>query len=254
MYNSISNTGIIGKKVVYLPSCHSTNDIAAELVHQKAFEEGTVVITDNQTGGRGQRGTNWSSVTGMNLTFSILLKPKGVPIMEQFLLSQTVAIGLVTGLKELGLVATIKWPNDIYIGDRKICGTLIENSIQGGGIASTIAGIGLNVNQLDFGAIRATSLALLSGKKWSLQQVFEVLLIAIDKALLRLYAGEVDAIRSLYRDKLLGMNEIRGFKVQGQLMQATVVGVTAQGRLLLRTLQGSVLEMDLKELQWLWEH
>lgn len=174
--------------------------------------------------------------------------------MEQFLLSQTVAIGLVTGLKELGLVATIKWPNDIYIGDRKICGTLIENSIQGGGIASTIAGIGLNVNQLDFGAIRATSLALLSGKKWSLQQVFEVLLIAIDKALLRLYAGEVDAIRSLYRDKLLGMNEIRGFKVQGQLMQATVVGVTAQGRLLLRTLQGSVLEMDLKELQWLWEH
>lgn len=110
----------------------------------------TVWSAGYQTAGRGQRGNRWESRAGENLMFSILFKPEGIRAEDQFVISQICSVGIVRYLQDAGISARIKWPNDIYVGDRKICGMLIENVLSGGMVASSIAGIGLNLNQRDF--------------------------------------------------------------------------------------------------------
>ena len=110
----------------------------------------TVYAARFQTAGRGQQGNRWESRAGENLMFSILLKPDFLPASDQFILSQIVALGLLDYLQSRGLTATIKWPNDIYAGDRKICGTLIETGLADKRVSWAVTGIGLNVNQQVF--------------------------------------------------------------------------------------------------------
>ena len=113
-------------------------------------EDMTVWCAEYQTAGRGQRGNRWESRQGENLMFSILFRPRDLKAAGQFVISQICSVGIVRYLSDLGLDARIKWPNDIYIGDRKICGMLIENTLKGDTLAVSIAGIGLNVNQRVF--------------------------------------------------------------------------------------------------------
>ena len=122
----------------------STNDEAAK----PTYGEGDIIWADQQSAGRGQRGHKWESRRGENITFSAIFEPRFVPILRQFLLSQAVALGVVDALRYYGIVAKIKWTNDIYVGDRKLAGILIEHKLQGSEIGRTIAGIGLNVNQM----------------------------------------------------------------------------------------------------------
>lgn len=110
----------------------------------------TVWATEYQSAGRGQRGNKWNSEKGKNLMFSILFKPKDFRATNQFHISMAVASGVVDYLMAKGIEASVKWPNDIYSGDRKICGMLIENTLSGDRLAACIAGIGLNVNQRIF--------------------------------------------------------------------------------------------------------
>ncbi|MCM1020641.1 MAG: biotin--[acetyl-CoA-carboxylase] ligase [Muribaculum sp.] len=112
----------------------------------------TVVAAHCQTAGRGQRGNSWEAEQGKNLTFSLLLHPRGIEACEQFRISQAVSLGIVDTLRPLlpGREVKIKWPNDIYVGNSKICGILIENSLSGKTISHSIAGIGINVNQRRF--------------------------------------------------------------------------------------------------------
>ena len=138
----------------------STNSQAAR--EMETAQEGSVWIADFQTAGRGQRGNKWESSEGENLTFTILLKPEFLHPSSQFRISQICAIGVCRYLKEKGLEAQIKWPNDIYIGNKKICGMLIENSVRGDKLAVSILGIGVNLNQTKFSsdAPNPTSLIL----------------------------------------------------------------------------------------------
>lgn len=138
----------------------STNSQAARELD--TAPHGSVWIADFQTAGRGQRGNKWESGRGENLTFSILLRPEFLHAPRQFLISQVCAIGVCRYLQEKGLPAMIKWPNDVYIGNKKICGMLIENSLRGDKLAVSIAGIGLNLNQTRFAsdAPNPTSLLL----------------------------------------------------------------------------------------------
>ena len=138
----------------------STNTQAAREID--TAEEGTVWIADFQTAGRGQRGNKWESAESENLTFTILLRPEFLSPSRQFCISQICSIGVCRYLVAKGLPAKIKWPNDIYIGNKKICGMLIEHSIRGDKLAVSIAGIGLNLNQTRFAsdAPNPTSLLL----------------------------------------------------------------------------------------------
>ena len=110
----------------------------------------TIFAAEFQTAGRGQRGNKWESAIGRNLTFSILLKPANLHPVNQFRISEVVALGVVSYLQSKGLSPKIKWPNDIYVDDLKICGILIEHSIINDRLSVSIAGIGVNVNQTSF--------------------------------------------------------------------------------------------------------
>lgn len=136
-------------RLIQLDSTGSTNSYLASLVNAP---HGTVVSTREQTAGRGQRGNSWEASAGLNVTMSILLRPEGLEARRQFLISQAVSMATVELLDSLLPSATVsvKWPNDIYVGDRKICGILIENDLNGRLIGRSIAGIGLNVNQPKF--------------------------------------------------------------------------------------------------------
>ena len=158
-----------------LDSCDSTN---AVLASRPDAQHGTVVATRSQTAGRGQRGNSWEAEPGTNLTFSLLLRPQGFPAARQFELSMLVALGVADVLNSLfgrlgfrDLKARIKWPNDIYVGHKKIVGILIENQLSGAGIDRTIVGIGVNVNQTRFlsDAPNPTSVALLTGRTLALE-------------------------------------------------------------------------------------
>ena len=256
MYKSIYDTLIIGKKVIYLPSCHSTNDIAAELVRVDSSMEGAVVITDEQTKGRGQRGTTWVSQPRKNLTMSVVLTPVFLPISEQFLISQTVALAISAYLGAYSDKVKIKWPNDIYLGSKKICGTLIENSIQGSRLASSVVGIGVNINQADFSTSRATSLLANSGNEFVLEDEFSKLAHHLDAWYLKLKSGtHHQEIRREYLNHLFGYNQLCRFRYQDENVLGTVTGITDNGKLCVRFEgQSEIQELGLKEIQWVWDN
>ena len=145
----------------------STNSLLAPLA--SGHLHGFTVVAMAQTAGRGQRGNSWESEPNKNLTFSMLLRPHGLSAAEQFCLSEAVSLAIVDVLSAIlepyGKRALIKWPNDIYVDDKKICGILIENTLTGRLIDRSIVGIGINVNQTVFrsDAPNPTSLALISG-------------------------------------------------------------------------------------------
>jgi BirA family biotin operon repressor/biotin-[acetyl-CoA-carboxylase] ligase len=252
LYNSIQDTLIIGKKVIYLPTCHSTNDIAAEIVHAGLFAEGTVVITDNQVQGRGQRGTTWLANAGENLTFSVILTPEFIPIPEQFLISQMTALALRAYVHEYVKDVKIKWPNDIHANGRKISGVLIENSIQGTKISGSTVGIGLNINQMIFSNDHATSLLKETNADYVLADEFHRLLKYLDSYYNKLRSvSQWQSIRMDYLKHLYGYNEEVKFLYRDDVVTGYVTNVTPQGKLCVKlSTETQVLEFALKEIQW----
>lgn len=239
--------------MVFLPSCHSTNAIAADLVHDLVFENGTIVITNQQTNGRGQRGTVWDSGNGENLTFSILLRRLNLAVTNQFVLSQTVALGIIKYIKSKNIDALIKWPNDIYISDKKVCGTLIENSIQGSRITTSIVGVGLNVNQIVFEHASATSLTVVKGHTLDLTIEFNQLVKSMDYYFDLLFRDEYQQIQLTYLKYLLGLGELRKFRIGSSIVHGKIVGISDWGKLRFQPSNDlKILEFDIKEIEWIW--
>lgn len=134
--------------IITLPETYSTNTWLEE--NDATLPHLTIVRAVNQTAGRGQRGNSWESEAGKNLTFSVLLRPLGFQARNQFYISEAFSLAVIDALREIGVEARIKWPNDIYVEDRKICGILIEHSVMGMEITRSICGAGINVNQATF--------------------------------------------------------------------------------------------------------
>lgn len=174
-------------KVITLPSVGSTNSAAVSLPPAET-PHGTVVSAVAQTAGRGQRGNSWESEPGKNLSFSMVLRPAHWPVTRQFELSMAVSVGVARALSAAmpGVDVRIKWPNDIYVGDGKMVGMLLENTLTGSEIARCIAGIGINVNQRIFrsDAPNPVSMAMLTGREYDLDAllaaVAESVLAAVD--------------------------------------------------------------------------
>ena len=152
----------IGSKIIRLTSVNSTNNYVANLIEKGEIESGTVIMADDQSDGKGQRGAEWHVKPGENLTFSIYYSDVNLSVDQVFVLTQLVSVAIVDLLNKFGIVSSIKWPNDIYVGRQKIAGVLIENQIAGSSISNTIIGVGLNVNQQEFKKFNATSLLLSS--------------------------------------------------------------------------------------------
>jgi len=217
------------------------------------FDEGTIVITDNQVKGRGQRGTEWFASPGQNLTFSVILTPGFLPIGDQFLLSQAVALGISAYAGKYVANSKVKWPNDVQVNGKKVCGVLIENSIQGNKISSSVVGIGVNINQKVFANAYATSIGKETGRQFVLGDEFHKLLRCLDISYADLRSSDSqDRIRKDYLVNLYGYNHPVRFKYQNRIFEGTVSHVTQQGRLVMQLLSESgTIEVGLKEIEWL---
>lgn len=227
----------------------STNNQAKILLSNSKPVEGTVVIAKYQQQGKGQFGSNWNTVRGLNLTFSIVLYPKFIAANRQFLLSQAVAIGIRDALEPyLPQPTYIKWPNDIISSDKKICGVLIENSLQGNKLADSIVGIGINVNQAGFDELpNAASLHTLTGRVFDLDKVLHRVLSCIEGNYLLLLANRNTSIESAYLKHLYMLNQPATFEANGNALYGTIRGIDESGKLLVEGASG-IRPYGLKEI------
>ena len=171
-----------------------------------------IIWAERQSAGRGQRGHSWHSTEGENLTFSVVLKPTFLPIVEQFLLSEVVALALVDTFAAYGIECRIKWTNDIYAEDRKITGVLIEHSLSGETLARTIVGIGINVNQRSFpdDLPNPTSMAIECGRTFDRRAVLEIFSKRLGELYSALERGDNRLIESRYRQAMYHLDKRRG--------------------------------------------
>ncbi|SHK37831.1 BirA family transcriptional regulator, biotin operon repressor / biotin-[acetyl-CoA-carboxylase] ligase [Hymenobacter psychrotolerans DSM 18569] len=241
-----------GRQVVWLPECASTNTEAQHLIGENRATDGCVVITDKQTAGRGQRGNRWEANPGENLTMSVIWRPTFLPAQDQFLLSQAVALAVhdwASALLGPDGALRVKWPNDIYYGNRKLGGILIENTLSGAMIQHSVVGIGLNVNQREFGAHTATSLAWVTGRPYALPTLISRLLECLERRYLQLRSGRLAAIRHNYLAALFRYQEQHAYEVEGRRLEGEIRGVDEVGRLIVR-IEGQLRHFDLKEISY----
>ncbi|MCE2957810.1 MAG: biotin--[acetyl-CoA-carboxylase] ligase [Bacteroidota bacterium] len=251
MYKILANTLFLGKNVVYVPECHSTSSLLLELTNKTNLPEGTIVITDNQTRGRGQRGNTWEAAPKMNLTFSILLKPTFLLVGEQFAITQAVSLALADYLRQRGAVPVkIKWPNDLMIGEQKVAGILIENTLAGNSIQQSVVGIGININQQAFEVPTATSLGLAMGKSFSLPHEWESLVEKLEQRYLQLKNSSKQSLEANYLEQLYRFGQRSLFEVDGRQVLGTIESVDANGRLLV-AIDGETRAFALKEIRFL---
>jgi BirA family transcriptional regulator, biotin operon repressor / biotin---[acetyl-CoA-carboxylase] ligase len=253
LYKIPANTLFMGGNLVFVPECHSTNTLALQLCQQSSTPEGTVVITNNQTAGRGQRGNSWEAQPGMNLTFSIILKPVFLDLKDQFYLNIIISLGIHDYLITNKISNShIKWPNDVMVGRKKLCGILIENQIQGSRFTNSVAGIGININQQNFNNDTATSLRIVTGTEHTLQHELEQLLQKIEARYLQLRQNAYAKIKSDYLDTLYWKNELHEFTSNGENFSGVIIGIDEAGRLSVqRNDTQEVKSFDLKEISYL---
>jgi BirA family biotin operon repressor/biotin-[acetyl-CoA-carboxylase] ligase len=232
--SNLTNTLFIGKVLLHFEELDSTNTYALNLLSKNKPSEGTVITAHNQSNGRGQIGRNWQSEPRKNLTISLILYPKFLPARQQFLLNQAIALGISDYLQHHFKDVQIKWPNDIYIGDRKICGILIQNILSGSSIQASVVGIGLNVNQTSFASDlpNPTSMAKVLKKIFNLDVQLAKLCECLEIRYLQLRSDNIALIQRDYLERLYRFQETALYKYpDGKLFSGQIVGVTDTGKL-----------------------
>ncbi len=251
---TISNTLFIGKVLYYIDKVDSTNIFLQELLKNDKISDGTLVYAGHQTAGKGQRGNSWLDEANSNLSMSIFLKCHFLRMDHQFFLSMAISLGIVDFLDKIeNLPASIKWPNDIYLENKKAGGILIENNSLGSYINESIIGIGLNVNQLKFdeNIPNPTSLALHSNKKYKIEDLVQELTSFIEKRFLQLKNGKLGELKSDYHSKLYRYKKEAFYIIDGKYQEGIILGVDDYGKLML-DLKGEIKFFDIKEIVFAW--
>jgi BirA family biotin operon repressor/biotin-[acetyl-CoA-carboxylase] ligase len=243
------NTLFIGQQHIKLEQVDSTNRYAQDLAKNGLLHEGAIISAYEQFSGKGQRGSNWQSMAGKNLTLSLYLKPTLLKISEQFLLSQCIALAVFDCLNfycKKGVF--IKWPNDILINDKKAAGILIESTLKNDRIDFSIIGIGLNINQSEFENLpQATSLKLQTGKDLIIDEVLNNLCRQIEKRYLQLKKDST-AIQKNYLENLYRYKSFANYHYKGNKVIAQIIDIDNSGKLILEKENGELLICDLKEV------
>ena len=234
------NTKVIGKDIYYFKSLSSTNMLAKKLI-KDGVEEGAIVVSDIQLNGRGRKKRNWFSPEG-GLWFSVVLYPH-IPLERGMLLTMASSVAIVQGIKETtGLHPVIKWPNDLLINEKKVCGILTELDAEMDRINYAVIGIGINVNnQLSEDLHgKATSLIHETGSKFSRVKLFRTILKCIDENYNKLKTGDYDSIMDSWfsHANIIGRN----IRVHDEktILEGVVSSVDKSGCLILDTKDGSV--------------
>ena len=252
------------KKRYHLPEVQSTNTYLLDLLAQgTTLPDTTVIYTLRQTAGRGQMGNSWESEPDKNILFSMLLCPTFLPIREQFLLSQICSLGIVEALDEFirtqhlqdEVKLSIKWPNDIYAGDGKLCGILIENRLMGGTLQHSVLGVGINVNQEKWIGNAPNPVSL---KMLGIQTDPLTVLDLVTRHIVELYHSLRDdiemavTIRKRYMQRLYRKDGYYAYydPAKDEHFDAEIAGVDPQGPLMLRLPSGAVRSYWFKEVRF----
>ena len=230
----------------------STNSEMQKLQSVERLSEFSVVITSNQTSGRGQQGNFWESEDGKNLTFSIILYPKFIHAQYQFNLNIFITVALTDVLKKYIPNIKIKWTNDIYSGDNKLVGILIENSIIGGNIDYSIVGIGLNVNQINFisSAPNPVSMKQLTNKEFELEPLLQEILNAIILRYIQCVEEGIENIRKEYLNNLYRKDGFYNYKDRNGCFSAKIEKIDEIGYLYLVDSYGKTRSYAFKEVNF----
>lgn len=246
---------------INLSRVDSTNNFVRDMLSFGDQLDGmTLVVAEAQSAGRGQAGNHWEAEPGQNLTFSLLCHPDFVPASRQFIISQCIALAIVQALQaelpatgDPALALSIKWPNDIYVGDRKICGTLIECDLRGKNISNCIIGTGLNVNQTRFlsDAPNPVSLKQLTHREHDREAILAAICSGFQTRYDQVRQGEDEAIRQDYAERLYRRRGMHRYAdVRGEFM-AEIAAVEPTGHLLLRLEDGNTCRYEFKEVRFI---
>lgn len=250
MYKIPAKPLFLGKNLIFMPECHSTNTLALARCHEESISDGTVIITNHQTAGRGQRGNSWQSEQGRNLTFSLIVKTHFINLSDQFFLHIFSSLGVAAYLQQATEADIhVKWPNDIYANGEKIAGILIENQVSGHRLTHSVIGIGLNVNQTSFSLPRVTSLSILRGREHDLSAVLDDLLHCIEQRYFQLKESKYQQLKEDYYSNLYKFGEPHQFQAQGETFEGIVKGIDEHGKLIVER-RGMEKTYDLKEIQF----
>ncbi len=238
MQNNIFPGLYVGQNLIKLDRVSSTNDYLKEqLSNFKPLDEGSAIMTIDQYSGKGQRGNTWQSQPGKNLTISIVFYPTFLAIEDQFLLNVCFSLGLTNWLQStLRQSVKVKWPNDIMVDQQKICGILIENQVKKSSISSSIIGIGVNINQTNFGTEltqRVCSMKGMLGQEddLSIDQLLPSLFQHLQMQYELLKKGAHSELLKAYNTTLMWQGELRPFLIDDVEVQGKIVEVRKDGLL-----------------------
>ena len=241
--------------IIKLNAIDSTNSYLKELSAKQMVANFTVVIAENQTNGRGQRGANWEVENGKNLTFSVLIKDALLNVEGVFSLNVIVAVSLFQTLDQLKILnLAIKWPNDILADKKKICGILIENQFKSTSEIHSIVGIGINVNQENFINLpQASSLKNSSGKEFNKEEVLMMFLSQFQSNL-ALYKNEGGSyFWNLYHENLFKKDIPMAFENADKVkFMGSIKQVMPNGLLEIELEDDTLQLFDIKELKMLY--
>jgi|TARA_B110001469_G_C9635181_1_gene318341 BirA family biotin operon repressor/biotin-[acetyl-CoA-carboxylase] ligase len=243
----------VKRSVIWLDSIDSTNEeMKRRLKHQNSLKNFDAIVANFQTNGKGQREAKWESDYGKNLTFSFYFQPNNLYVMDAFKLNQAVSILISDYLKNLGVKGVqIKWPNDIMVNHKKVCGILIENTLLKNELLHTIIGVGLNVNQSTI--LSNNNSTSISNE---MQELFYIKIVA-EELIDYLYKVQdfIDRpvlLNNRYLDLLLGLNEIRKYSIDGKEIFGEIIGINTAGKLRVLIDQKEQL-FEQKKLRFLFE-
>jgi BirA family biotin operon repressor/biotin-[acetyl-CoA-carboxylase] ligase len=241
----------IGETFIQLIEVESTNNYAMGQVQAHLAGHGSAWFANTQTAGKGQRGKAWLSEPGENIILSCAIDPKPLTFNRAFILSMAVALGshdFFSGVA--GDEAKIKWPNDIYWKDRKAGGILIENILRGQEWKYAIAGIGLNINQVNFppDLPNPVSLRQVTGKKFDAASLARELCTCLDNRWQQVVTGDTTNMLNEYCQRLYKLNEVVTFKKVNAVFTAKIIGVNERGELLVKT--GEQTSIPFGEVEW----
>ena len=239
----------LGNQIFRLDKVDSTNNFAANLIEEQLCRNGALILADTQTAGKGQRGSLWESETGKNLLCSYVYFPDNLSVDFLQELNMCLSISLIKCLNYFEIDAEIKWPNDILVDGKKISGILIENNVRAGKVKSMIFGIGLNINQQSFLNLRATSMALIRGAEFSIDEV-SLQLTKEFNHWISFVGGDHQALKLVYLNLLYGLNTIHRFQSQSQEFEGVIVGVNDFGDLEINIF-GEIRSFKNKEISFL---
>lgn len=254
MQNNTFSTLFVGQNLIKLKEVDSTNNFLKDLVSKsEPLAEGTVIMADNQFAGRGQQESVWQTQAGKNISTSIYLKPSFLPLNKQFYLNIAVSLAVSDALMcFIPEGIKVKWPNDMYYHNKKLGGILIENTLTGTSIKTSVIGIGLNVNQSAFSesiSERATSVIQILQKDVPLMDIMEKISIFMEKYYLILRAGKYSILQNDYLARLYNYDVSALYKKDGEIFEGIIRGVEDSGRLTVETKDG-LKSFNFKEIEF----